>query len=386
MGQKWLDVAATSFRNPIVITIPYSEKGYFSDTKPNAVSYSFTADKGENISFEISTNPHNGFSIFSELWYIDKSGKSALLFYADTPGVIRYNTKTSGTYIFRLQPELLRSCSYTLSIISGSVLTFPVSKDVKSKIGSFWGDGRDGGSRKHEGIDIFAPRRSPAVAAASGYVTKTGENKLGGKVVWIRTDAYPLTLYYAHLDSQLVTPGMYVKEGEPVGLIGNTGNASKSSPHLHFGIYTTEGAIDPLPWVKNGGQPKPITADTTLLNILARSIKPIYLYSTPNIKDSIFWIDKETLLEVNAATDNWYRVTMPDGKMGYIPSLDVTDLSESVANISIDNSNTLYEAPDDKSIAIKTLEPNTTLMVLGGYNNFLYVKNESLEGWIKPTN
>ena len=58
-----------------------------------------------------------------------------------------------------------------------------------------------------------------------------------------------LTLYYAHLDQQLVREGQLVKKGEVIGLVGNTGNAKHTASHLHFGVYTSYGPVDPLPYV-----------------------------------------------------------------------------------------------------------------------------------------
>jgi murein DD-endopeptidase MepM/ murein hydrolase activator NlpD len=60
--------------------------------------------------------------------------------------------------------------------------------------------------------------------------------------------------YYAHLDRQLVTAGTYVKEGDLIGLVGSSGNARGSAPHLHFGIYTAGGAVDPLPYIADAGR------------------------------------------------------------------------------------------------------------------------------------
>src|SRR5690606_41133039 len=68
--------------------------------------------------------------------------------------------------------------------------------------GSFFGDGRDAGSRKHEGIDIFANRSTPAVAAANGIISRVGLNNLGGKIVFLKPEGLAINLYYAHLDSR----------------------------------------------------------------------------------------------------------------------------------------------------------------------------------------
>jgi hypothetical protein len=126
---------------------------------------------------------------------------------------------------------------------------FPVA-GKKSNIGSFWGDVREGGKRKHEGIDIFAKRGTPVVAVCDGFISSVGNGGIGGKTIWLQTAGFK-TIYYAHLDEQKVKGGEFVRKGEVIGTVGNTGNARTTAPHLHFGIYTWTGAVNPLPYVKN---------------------------------------------------------------------------------------------------------------------------------------
>lgn len=127
-------------------------------------------------------------------------------------------------------------------------LVFPVAG--KSNIGSYWGDERDGGQRRHEGIDIFAAKGSPVLAVADGYVIEVTEDGIGGKSVTIQSDDYDWRTYYAHLDEQKVSRGQLVKKGQQIGTVGNTGNAKTTPPHLHFGMYEGSAAMDPLPYVK----------------------------------------------------------------------------------------------------------------------------------------
>jgi len=157
-----------------------------------------------------------------------------------------------------------------LAISLGPSLGFPVSGN-KASIGSLWGDDRDGGKRSHEGIDIFAPKLTPAIAATNGIVTGVKEGGLGGKTVWLKVDHKNTYLYYAHLDKQLVQEGQQVKKGDIVGLVGNTGNAKYTSSHLHFGVYTSDGPVDPLPFVNptiKTASPIPFKNLTGLLKLL----------------------------------------------------------------------------------------------------------------------
>jgi murein DD-endopeptidase MepM/ murein hydrolase activator NlpD len=117
----------------------------------------------------------------------------------------------------------------------------PVLGATKRSIISFFGDARDGGGRKHEGIDIVAPKGTMVVAPCDGEITEVGYNSLGGKVIRMRDLRNKCNYYFAHLDSQIVTKGMYVKPGDTLGTVGNTGNARHTRSHLHFGIYKNNG-------------------------------------------------------------------------------------------------------------------------------------------------
>jgi murein DD-endopeptidase MepM/ murein hydrolase activator NlpD len=139
-------------------------------------------------------------------------------------------------------------------------LVFPIAG--KSSIGSHWGDARDGGARKHEGIDIFAEKGTPVVAVTDGYVLDVSEDGIGGKTVTIQSDNYNWRTYYAHLDEQIVRSGQIIKKGQVIGTVGNTGNARTTPPHLHFGMYENYEAFDPLPYVKSAPKiSKPVKND-----------------------------------------------------------------------------------------------------------------------------
>ena len=100
-----------------------------------------------------------------------------------------------------------------------------------------------GVSGVHKGIDIFAPRGTPAVAATSGIVTYVGRKSLGGNVVLILGPKWRLH-YYAHLDSIAVTAMQPVRRGQTVGTVGDSGNARGKPTHLHYVIRTPF----PVPW------------------------------------------------------------------------------------------------------------------------------------------
>ncbi|MFC6592245.1 M23 family metallopeptidase [Deinococcus lacus] len=117
-----------------------------------------------------------------------------------------------------------------------------------------WGAARSGG-RKHEGIDIFAKRGTPVRSATTGIVLHVGENPLGGRTVTVLGPAAQRH-YYAHLDRYAdLQEGQWVMAGDTLGYVGNSGNATSTPPHLHYGIYTARGAINPYPLLKAGAAP-----------------------------------------------------------------------------------------------------------------------------------
>jgi murein DD-endopeptidase MepM/ murein hydrolase activator NlpD len=96
----------------------------------------------------------------------------------------------------------------------------------------------------HNAIDIAAPIGTPVVAALSGTVVGTGNTDLVsgcysfGKWVMVQHNNGVNTMY-SHLSVIDVSKGQTVSTGQTVGLAGMTGYAT--GPHLHFGVYATEG-------------------------------------------------------------------------------------------------------------------------------------------------
>ena len=126
-------------------------------------------------------------------------------------------------------------------------IAMPLPGVKKSQIANTWQAPR-GSSRRHQGQDIFAKRGTPIYSATQGYVYRIGENELGGQTVTV-IGAGGRAYYYAHLDSYAegLAEGDYVTPKTKLGSVGTTGNAQGTPPHLHFGVYTPTGAINPLP-------------------------------------------------------------------------------------------------------------------------------------------
>jgi len=137
-------------------------------------------------------------------------------------------------------------------------IVMPLKEVPKRTIADTWHAPR-GTDRVHEGQDIFAPKGTPVLSATEGYVYNIGENSLGGQTVSI-IGAGGRVYYYAHLDSYAphLEEGDHVTNQTVLGYVGTTGNAQGTPPHLHFGVYTGSGAINPLPLLTD--RPTPATA------------------------------------------------------------------------------------------------------------------------------
>jgi hypothetical protein len=128
------------------------------------------------------------------------------------------------------------------------------------RVGSVFGEARDGGARRHAGIDIVAPKLTPVVAVKAGTVVKIHDGP--GDCCWLKLrhrDGW--SSVYIHLNNDTagtddgrgygirpdLTLGSEVEAGEVIGWLGDSGNAETTVPHLHFELHLPSGrAMDPL--------------------------------------------------------------------------------------------------------------------------------------------
>ena len=92
--------------------------------------------------------------------------------------------------------------------------------------------------RVHDAIDIPAPAGTPVVAAADGEIIKLFQSERGGTTIYQLSPDKKLVFYYAHLQRYAdgLAAGKFVKQGEVIAYVGDTGNAGAGNFHLHFSI------------------------------------------------------------------------------------------------------------------------------------------------------
>jgi murein DD-endopeptidase MepM/ murein hydrolase activator NlpD len=377
MGAAWIQNAQQSLQNALAIKLPFKETGYFAAEKVEAIAYRFKVTRGEKLTIELVKKPTSGFRIYADLWEPSERNDFKFIAAADTLNdIIQLDAEKTGDYILRLQPELLGGGQFTISLTIGPSLNYPLKAINKNQIQSLYGDGRDENTRKHEGIDIFAPFRTPVIAVSPGVVTGVNMNNLGGKVVWFRPEGKNYTLYYAHLDEQTVSEGQAVLFGDTLGRIGNTGNAINTPPHLHFGIYTNEGAVDPLPFIN----PK-IIDPPRIKTLIARLNTTMRTNNNALLNGNK--LKPSTIVRITGAAASEYRVELPNGGIGYLSDKILTSTATVLAKLKIKNIEPLYDKPDSSAAVKLNLKVGQTVDLLGSFGDYQLVIDQNQQtGWI----
>lgn len=313
---KWKNGFDAALSSDLKIPDEYVGKFPINKINVNAVGYSLILKKGVLLHVDVSPviSDKKIFVDFFEENSGLKTAESKLL----KNGRFTTFIERDGTYKLILQPEIDYVGKIDVKIYTQSSLLFPVAGKTNRDAQSFWGASRDGGQRSHEGVDIFASRGTPVVAATDGYVTRTGNEGLGGKQVWLRDIERGFSLYYAHLDSVITDTGRKVKRGDTLGTVGNTGNAKGGATHLHFGVYSTGGAVDAFPFIRERKVPlNEITDSRVYTHLKSGSNLRIGPGTDYMIKMSI---TEETPVTVLAEMKEWIHIRTKEGKEGFVSS------------------------------------------------------------------
>jgi murein DD-endopeptidase MepM/ murein hydrolase activator NlpD len=420
LGQAWVEAAESALAGALVVEPPYHEVGYFAAERPSAVAYRISLRRGQALLVTLETETERPLQLFMDMFrpiavpgtttaagategrtraadgsavgepasdsvrpteqfrHVASADANALRF--------EFEPTRDGDFIIRIQPELLRSARFSVTIRALAALAFPVSGHDTGAIRSGFGAPREAGRRSHHGVDIFAPRGTPVLAAADGEVSRVRNRGLGGKYIWMRDPMRGLSFYYAHLDDQLVRRGQRVRSGDTIGLVGNSGNARSTPPHLHFGVYRRgEGPINPYYFLHQLPQePARIAVDTSSLGRLVRTTDEGALRrSYDRSSDAVMPLSRHTVVRVTGGAGMWYRVELPDGTPGYVRGRLVEDVDRPVTEDLVVAGQRVLETPTSRAVAVDSLRPGETVPVLGRFEKFLYVRAGSgRNGWV----
>ena len=399
LGAGWFAAAERALVSPLAVELPFRETGFFPADEAEAHGYRIALRRGERLVVNVEASVEAPTRLFLDL-FREEPGEDRTWRHVQSADsvttLINHTIRRDAVYVVRLQPELLRHVRYTLTMGIQPTLAFPVEGRDTEAIRSGFGVDRDGGRRVHHGVDIFAPRGTPVLAAAEGTV-EARLNRLGGKVVWQRVPGLG-SLYYAHLDSQAVTAGI-ARVGDTIGFVGNTGNAVTTPPHLHFGIYARPGGpVDPFPFLyEPSTEPPAALAPEVALGGLVRSTpRRAILRSGPQAgATDVDTVPSGTIARLVGGAGEWRRVALPDGRSGFLRSTDLAPVAaESSRRSAVAGSVAIRVRPDSGALAIAELEPGTEVLVLGSFQDWSLVTlpgtnrdpsplaRPPLQGWI----
>ena len=332
LATDWLMAAARALRQPTALTVPFTEEALIDPARPVSLGYAVTLKRGQKLDVQVTVVTDLPGQVFVDLFEPaegrESTSESTPRPVASAPqdeAGLSHEALRSGVYLLRVQPELLRGGHMRITSAPAASLRFPVSGGGAASIQSVYGDERDAGRRSHEGIDIFAARGTPVLAASDGFVTQVGQNRLGGNVVWVWNPARGVRLYYAHLQDQVVRAGSFVYAGDALGTVGNTGNAKNTAPHLHFGIYARgDGAIDPDPFIRPAAAvPDNPDVAASALGEWATTRGRVSLRASPSNNSPVV----ETLpaarpIRIEGVSGPWVRTTSA-GQLAFVKARDL---------------------------------------------------------------
>ena len=350
LARDWATAGWQVLEAPASVALPFQEEGLITPETPAAAAYRVRLPRGRKLLVLATLESDEDARLFVDLFRLPASEgdpprpvHSAETLSGGGAHTFEHEPWRGGDFLLRVQPELLRGGRYRVILRQEAQMAFPVEGAGIGAVGSRFGAPRDGGRRIHKGVDIFAPRGTPVLAASGGQVTRVSDTPVGGKVVWVQDSVRMSRIYYAHLDSQHVRPGQAVEAGDTLGFMGNTGNARSTPPHLHFGIYRQrEGAVDPYPFLDppRGVLPRS-SSDPALMGLRVQpATAGVRLRAAPGTESGVLaTLSSDVELRVVGAArtagvaGSWYRVRAADGREGYMAAGAASALGAKTAEV-----------------------------------------------------
>jgi Peptidase family M23 len=210
-----------------------------------------------------------------------------------------------------------------------------------------FGDARPQGP--HQGIDIVAARKAPAVAAEAGKVKYWTTSGAAGCMLYLYGQS-GTTYLYIHLNNDLtsrndnrgkcvkavsyaVNDGAKVAAGQQIGYVGDSGDANGVHPHLHFEVHPSGGnaAVDPYPYLQAAQKllfaAKPGTPFA--LTLTGKVVSSALGRLTLNVSASQAWPSNLKLTKLNRTI----LVSVPETAV--VQAISPTGTLRTVANVTL---------------------------------------------------
>jgi len=260
----------------------------------------------------------------------------------------------------------------TIGLVAGSAAASAAGKvpdhivfPVVGKVQYIDDFGAPRGGSPHQGNDLMAAKKSPAVAAEAGKVKYWTTSGSAGCMLYLYGES-GTTYLYIHLNNDVtmkndnrgkcvrgtaytVKNGAKVAAGQQIGYVGDSGDANGGASHLHFEVHPGGGkAVSPYPYLQKAykllftakaGSPFALTLTGT---VVSAAIDRIVV----NVSASQAWPSGLTLTKLNRAI----ALTVPETTT--VQSLSPTGGLRTVANVTL-------AAKGDKIVVWTTPAPTT---------------------------
>ncbi len=421
LAAEWHAAGERAVTRPARITVPYRggtyrERVYFDPAMPMAVGYHISATRGRR--YPIWLQPAGAWDqhprlVVSVLDLNVDSNRPPELVLQELIGVgsVLFEPLRDAEHLIRVQPLPLFGGTVEITIGVEAAFRFPVLGRDRWSVISVFGQTREAGRRSHEGIDIAGPDGTPVVAVTNGVIYSTGGSPRGGNTITLYDHARDLLLYYAHLQEILVEQGQRVDEGDVIGTLGHSGNASAALPHLHFGIYDHGWSYPINPWAflvaPNGSDVRETVIEPQAPSPLSPARSPVSygawvrtsgyvgtVESAPGVRAQIAGYDNGTLaahtaLRVVGSTANQLRLLRPDShRVVYLSPAQVEPLGERVGTALLKNPVDTYDHPPvDRGpetvtpTAVGVVQPGS-YPILARYHRYRLIRVEETLKWI----
>ncbi len=177
--------------------------------------------------------------------------------------------------------------------------------------------------------------------------------------------------------------------GDTIGLVGNTGNARTTPPHLHFGLYIRgEGAHDPWDFLLElPTEFEPVEVELAELGEWVRIAghgQEIHLRDRPTRRSQVLTeLPQHTAVRVLGGVGTWYRVQLPDGSVGFVAGRLTEDMESPIRLERLAESQPLQAQPRAGAPVMDELPKGVDVPVLGTFGDFLFVQSPSgRAGWM----
>lgn len=146
------------------VETPFVREITVDAAKPLAAGFALSLRRGQKLDVHVTVTGSAPPRVFLDLFGAIAPAADRPVVSAPEPGVdLVHEVRETGAYVLRVQPELLRGGRMRVTVKTGPSLALPVAGGTARSVQSVFGEERDAGRRRHEGVDIFAARGTPVL-------------------------------------------------------------------------------------------------------------------------------------------------------------------------------------------------------------------------------